>query len=194
MTGTKCRSSTCPTRNSTTSSTSCAGPAPLIPRTGRRSRPRTRGTPMLKYQSQAVAKPYFIGALLIFSLQLLFGLIGATLYVAPTAVPVSLLPFSVVRMIHTNALIVWLLLGFFGATYYLLPEESERELFSPKLAILQFWLFFGAAVICVVGYLFGFYDGRSYLEQPMIIKIGIVIVALIFLFNCSMTVLKGRRT
>src|SRR3954464_2334723 len=60
---------------------------------------------MLKYQSQAVAKPYFIGALLIFSLQLLFGLIGATLYVVPTAVPVDLLPFSVVRMIHTNALI-----------------------------------------------------------------------------------------
>ena len=39
-----------------------------------------------------------------------------------------------VRMIHTNALIVWLLLGFFGAAYYLIPEESEREIWSPKLA------------------------------------------------------------
>jgi nitric oxide reductase subunit B len=148
----------------------------------------------MKYQSQAVAKPYFLGALLIFALQLVFGLIGATIYVAPTIVPVDLLPFSVVRMIHTNALIVWLLLGFFGSTYYLLPEESERELFSPKLAIVQFWIFFVAAAVCVVGYLFGFYDGRSYLEQPLLIKVGIVIVALMFLFNCSMTVLKGRRT
>jgi nitric oxide reductase subunit B len=144
----------------------------------------------MKYQSQAVAKPYFLGALLIFALQLVFGLIGATIYVAPTIVPVDLLPFSVVRMIHTNALIVWLLLGFFGSTYYLLPEEAERELFSPKLAIVQFWIFFVAAAVCVVGYLFGFYDGRSYLEQPMLIKVGIVIVALMFLFNCSMTVLN----
>ena len=47
------------------------------------------------------------------------------------------LPFNIVRMIHTNALIVWLLLGFFGGTYYLLPEEAERELFSTKLAYIQ---------------------------------------------------------
>jgi nitric oxide reductase subunit B len=148
----------------------------------------------MKYQSQAVAKPYFLGALLIFSLQLVFGLIGATTYVAPTLVPVDLLPFSVVRMVHTNALIVWLLLGFFGSTYYLLPEETESELFSPRLAIVQFWLFFVAAAVCVVGYLFGIYDGRSYLEQPLPIKIGIVVVALIFLLNTSMTVLRGRKT
>ncbi|HEX2944164.1 MAG TPA: cbb3-type cytochrome c oxidase subunit I [Rhodopila sp.] len=148
----------------------------------------------MKYQSQAVAKPYFLGALLIFSLQLVFGLIGATIYVAPTLVPVDLLPFSVVRMVHTNALIVWLLMGFFGSTYYLLPEETESELFSPRLAIVQFWLFLAAAVVCVVGYLFGIYDGRSYLEQPLPIKIGIVVVALMFLFNTSMTVLRGRKT
>lgn len=148
----------------------------------------------MKYQSQAVAKPYFLGALLIFALQLLFGLAGAITYVLPTSIPVDLLPFNVIRMIHTNALIVWLLLGFFGSTYYLLPEETESELFSPKLAIVQFWLFFVAAAVCVVGYLFGFYDGRSYLEQPLPIKVGIVIVALMFLFNCSMTLLRGRKT
>ena len=41
-------------------------------------------------------------------------------------------------MIHTNALIVWLLLGFFGAAYYLIPEEAERDIESPMLAYLQF--------------------------------------------------------
>jgi nitric oxide reductase subunit B len=148
----------------------------------------------MKYQSQQVARLYFLGALVIFSLQLLFGLVGAVMYILPTAIPTELLPFSVVRMIHTNALIVWLLMGFFGSTYFLIPEEAERELYSPFLAILQFWLFFVAAVVAVVGYLFGNYDGRSYLEQPIYIKIGIVIVALIFLFNVSMTVLKGRKT
>ena len=43
-------------------------------------------------------------------------------------------------MIHINALIVWLLLGFFGATYYLVPEEAERDIHSPMLAYVQFWL------------------------------------------------------
>ena len=36
--------------------------------------------------------------------------------------------------------------------------------------------------------------GREFLEQPTITKIGIVIVALGFLFNIAMTVLKGRKT
>ena len=48
-------------------------------------------------------------------------------------------------MIHTNALIVWLLLGFFGATYYLLPEEAEREIHSTLLAYVQLVVFVGAA-------------------------------------------------
>ena len=30
-----------------------------------------------------------------------------------------------------------------GAGYHLIPEESERELHSPKLAIITFWVFLG---------------------------------------------------
>jgi nitric oxide reductase subunit B len=36
--------------------------------------------------------------------------------------------------------------------------------------------------------------GREFLEQPTITKVGIVIVALSFLFNIGMTMLKGRKT
>jgi nitric oxide reductase subunit B len=36
--------------------------------------------------------------------------------------------------------------------------------------------------------------GREFLEQPLLTKIGIVIVALAFLFNITMTMLKGRKT
>ncbi|MEW8500340.1 MAG: cbb3-type cytochrome c oxidase subunit I, partial [Candidatus Thiodiazotropha taylori] len=36
--------------------------------------------------------------------------------------------------------------------------------------------------------------GREFLEQPTITKIGIVIVALAFLFNIGMTILRGRKT
>jgi len=118
------------------------------------------------------------------------------------------IPFNVARMVHTNLLIVWLLFGFMGAAYYLVPEESERELHSPKLAILTFWVFLIAGALTIVGYLAVPYAtlakmtgndllptmGREFLEQPLITKVGIVLVCLSLLYNVTMTVLKGRKT
>jgi len=147
----------------------------------------------MKYQSQKVALYYFAGALALFVAQILFGNILGTIVVKPNFLA-DLLPFNIARMIHTNALIVWLLMGFFGCAYYLIPEEAETELYSPKLAIIQFWLFLFGAAAAVVGYLFHIHEGREFLEQPLWIKLAIVVVALMFLFNVTMTVLKGRKT
>ena len=147
----------------------------------------------LRYQTQSVAMLYFYGALALFVAQVTFGLVAGLIYVLPNTLSV-VLPFNIVRMIHTNALIVWLLLGFMGSTYYLLPEEAQTELYSPKLAVAQFWIFFIAAGVTVVGYLFHIHEGREFLEQPFAIKIGIVLVVLMFLFNITMTSLKGRKT
>jgi nitric oxide reductase subunit B len=147
----------------------------------------------MKYESQKVALYYFTGALVLFVAQVAFGLMAGIIYVLPNFLA-DVMPFSVVRMIHTNALIVWLLMGFMGATYYLLPEETETELYSPKLAVLQFWLFLFGAAAAVGGYLLGIHGGREFLEQPLWIKGAIVVVVLMFLFNCTMTLLKGRKT
>ncbi len=161
----------------------------------------------MKYQSQAVAKPYFIAAIGLFVGQILFGLIMGLQYVVGDFLFPEI-PFNVARMVHTNLLIVWILFGFMGAAYYLIPEESECELHSPKLAILMFWVFLVAGALTILGYLLVPYStlaeitgnsllptmGREFLEQPTITKIGIVIVALAFLFNIGMTVLKGRKT
>jgi nitric oxide reductase subunit B len=161
----------------------------------------------LKYQSQAVAKPYFIFAMILFVGQILFGLLMGMQYVVGDILG-GLIPFNVARMVHTNLLIVWLLFGFMGAAYYMIPEESETELYSPKLAIALFWIFAAAGVLTILGYLLVPYStladitfnelwptmGREFLEQPTITKIGIVVVALGFLFNIGMTILKGRKT
>ena len=161
----------------------------------------------MQYKSQAVAKPYFIGALGLFVAQILFGLVMGLQYVVGDFL-FPHIPFNVARMVHTNALIVWLLMGFMGSAYYLVPEEAERELYSPKLALAMFWIFLVAAGLTVVGYLAVPYAtlakitgndilptmGREFLEQPTITKVGIVVVALSFLFNIGMTFLKGRKT
>ena len=59
----------------------------------------------------------------------------------------SEIPFNVARMVHTNLLIVWLLFGFMGATYYMVPEEAQTELHSPLLAWILFWVFAAAGTL-----------------------------------------------
>ncbi len=147
----------------------------------------------MRYQSQRIAYWYFICALSLFTVQVIFGTLAGTVYVLPNFLA-EIVPFHILRMIHTNALVVWLLLGFFGAAYYLVPDEAEREIESPMLAYIQLVLLVVGALASVVGYLFGIHEGREFLEQPLWVKLAIVVVALIFLYNISMTVLRGRRT
>ncbi len=161
----------------------------------------------MQFKSQAVAKPYFIAAIGLFVGQILFGLILGLQYVLGDFL-FPAIPFNVARMVHTNLLIVWLLMGFMGGAYFMIPEEAETELFSPKLALAMFWIFLVAGALTVVGYLAVPYAtlaeltgnniletmGREFLEQPLPTKLGIVIVALAFLFNITMTVLKGKKT
>jgi hypothetical protein len=140
------------------------------------------------------------------SAQVLFGLIMGLQYVIGDFL-FPLIPFNVARMVHTNLLIVWLLLGFMGSAYYLVPEESETRAVQPQAghsAVLDLpgrrrgdhrWLSDGA--LCQPGEMTG-NDlletmGREFLEQPLPTKLGIVVVALGFLFNITMTVLKGAR-
>lgn len=161
----------------------------------------------MKYESQGIAKMYFIAAIALFVGQILFGVTMGLQYVMGDFLFPEI-PFNAARMVHTNLLIVWLLFGFMGSAYFLVPEEAERELYAPWLAKLMFWIFLVAGALTILGYLLVPYArlaeitmndllptmGREFLEQPTISKIGIVIVALAFIFNIGMTVLTGRKT
>ncbi|HPG79670.1 MAG TPA: cbb3-type cytochrome c oxidase subunit I [Piscinibacter sp.] len=164
-------------------------------------------TATLKFQSQSVSRLYFIAAIGLFVGQIVFGLtLGLQYLIGDLAFPA--IPFNIARMVHTNLLIVWLLFGFMGSAYYLIPEEADTELYSPLFAKILFWIFLVAGAATILGYLLVPYAtlaewtgndllktmGREFLEQPLPTKVGIVIVALGFLFNISMTVLKGRKT
>ncbi|MBI4800138.1 MAG: nitric-oxide reductase, partial [Desulfarculus sp.] len=56
---------------------------------------------------------------------------------------------------HTNLLVLWLLLGFMGATFYLIPEETGTELAWPKMAIAQLVILVATGVTALVGFFFG---------------------------------------
>jgi nitric oxide reductase subunit B len=146
----------------------------------------------MRYASQRVAYAYFVVAVLLCGLQVAFGLLAAAKYLGPDPL-LQVLPFDVVKVIHTNLLLVWLLTGFMGAAYYVVPEESRVELHSVRLAYVQLGIWTAMGVTAVVGYVFRWTAGNKLLEQPFPLKIVIVIVMLMFLYNIGMTIKDGGR-
>ena len=148
----------------------------------------------MNFKTQRVAYPYFVVALLLFALQLVMGLYIAFnyFYTVPQEV-VNVFPFSTARAMHTNLLVLWPLLGFMGATYYTVPEETQSELAWPRVAYAQLILLTGTGVAALVGFFFGWTQGRPLLEIPTTLDVLVVIGALMFLANVGVTIFRARR-
>jgi nitric oxide reductase subunit B len=148
----------------------------------------------MEYRSQKIAYWYFAVALLLFALQVVLGLWLAFNYsfTVPQSI-VDVFPFATARAMHTNLLVLWMLLGFMGGTYYIVPEETKSELYSSGLAWFQLVALVATGVIALVGFLFGWTQGRPLLEIPTSLDLVVVVGALIFLFNVGMTMYKANR-
>jgi nitric oxide reductase subunit B len=161
---------------------------------------------MVKYESQKIAQHFFTFGVLLFLVQVIVGIIAALQFIWPNF---FFLNFNIIRTLHINALVVWLLVGMMGATYYVIPEESDTELWSVPLAKFQFWATVGTILLVVLGYiwmginpqanstrLFGtgiLSEGREYIEAPRWADFLIALSAILFLFNNFMTVLKTKK-
>ncbi len=159
----------------------------------------------IKYESQRIAQHFYTFAVLLFLVQVLVGIIAAVQFIRPD---VFILNFNIIRTLHINALVVWLLAGFMGATYYVVSEESESELWSLPLAQFQFWATVVTVALVVLGYIWmginpqanspimginPLNEGREYIEAPRWADILIVVSVLLFILNCFMTMLKTRK-
>src|SRR3989304_768145 len=124
-----------------------------------------------------VVKWHFAVAVLLFLLQVVFGMLSVTHYVWPDVFYNSyVLDFHVTRTYHTNLLIVWLLIGFMGATYYLLADEGQVNVKWPKLALVNLALFVAGGVTGLVCYLFRYWQGREFVELPWQLDVAVVLV------------------
>ncbi|HND32143.1 MAG TPA: cbb3-type cytochrome c oxidase subunit I [Myxococcota bacterium] len=146
----------------------------------------------MKFQSQRVAYLFFATCMLLFSLQIIYGFIMAFAHMGYDGLH-NFIPFNTARATHTNLLVVWLLAGFMGSAYYILPEESNRELYSVKLAIAQWAALVIVGVIAVAGFHMNWWEGRKFLEIPRPLDYLVVVDVLLFLFNIGMTVFQGKR-
>jgi nitric oxide reductase subunit B len=148
----------------------------------------------MAYRSQKIANWYFKIALLLFVLQVVLGLWLAFNYSFTVSQGVvDTFSFATARAMHTNLLVLWMLLGFMGGTYYIVPEETKSEIYSPALAWFQLIALVVTGVAALVGFYFGWTQGRPLLEIPRPLDIVVVIGALVFLFNIAMTMIKARR-
>ncbi|MCB1325288.1 MAG: cbb3-type cytochrome c oxidase subunit I [Spirochaetales bacterium] len=146
----------------------------------------------MKYKSQKIAYLFFATCLLLLSLQIVYGFIMGFARIGMDGLH-DWLPYNVARTTHTNLLVVWLLTGFMGAAYFMIPDEAGRELYSPKLAIIQYasWVLVG--VVAVIGFHFQWWEGRKFLEIPRPLDFLVVVNVLLFLFNIGMTIWQGKR-
>lgn len=145
----------------------------------------------MQYQTQKIAREYFLAALPLLFLQVVSGLVAGAEYIWNSKFLLNYLPFNVARAIHLNLLVFWLLLALMGATYYTVAEEIGAEIHSAKLARVQLGLLLVSGVIAIVGYLFRVSWGMPFLEQPTLIKLAIAVGALLFLYNLGVTMLSN---
>ena len=146
----------------------------------------------MKYKSQKLAYWFFALSMLLLSLQIIYGFIMAFAH-AGYDVLHTITPFNTARAVHTNLLIVWLLSGFMGAAYYIIPEEAEIELVSVKLGFVQLITLALVGVTAIVGYHFNYWEGRKFLEIPRPLDYLVVINVLTFLGIILVTLFKGKQ-
>ncbi|EMY61874.1 cbb3-type cytochrome c oxidase subunit I [Leptospira terpstrae] len=146
----------------------------------------------MRFQSQKVAYWFFATCMLLLSLQIVYGFIMGFARIGMDGLH-DYIPFNTARATHTNLLVVWLLTGFMGAAYYIIPEESDRELYSVKLAYIQLISWVVVGVIAIIGFHFNWWEGRKFLEIPRPLDYLVVVNVLTFLFNIAMTIWEAKK-
>lgn len=146
----------------------------------------------MKYKSQKVAYWFFALSMLLLFLQLVYGFIMGFAHAGFDGLH-SIIPFNTAKAVHTNLLVVWLLSGFMGAAYYIIPEEAQHELVSVKLAYVQLISLALVGVVAIVGYHFNYWEGRKFLEIPRPLDYLVVVNVLTFLGIILLTLWKGKR-
>ncbi|MCF6170925.1 MAG: cbb3-type cytochrome c oxidase subunit I [Bacteroidales bacterium] len=145
----------------------------------------------MKYKSQKVAYMFFALSIVLLLLQIVYGFIMGFAHAGFDGLH-DFIPFNTATATHKNLLVVWLLSGFMGAAYYIIPEESQRELVSVPLAKLQFWSLAAVGVTAVIGFHFNWWEGRKFLEIPRPLDYLVVVNVLLFLGIILVTLFKGK--
>ncbi len=153
---------------------------------------------MSEYPSKIKTRKYFIAAILLFIVQMLLGLVMSVDVLARDSSTNLPLTFDILKALHLNLMVLWLLLGFIGGLYYLLPVEAGRDILHPRLIDIQFWflLLIGIGIIISEIFFTGrnwwLVEGREYLEAGRFWDILLTVGLLSVVYNVIATILDSK--
>lgn len=126
----------------------------------------------IQYQTQRLSLRFFMLMLVLFVVQIGYGLLLSVQQVDPTVLA-GTLNFNTARAEHLNLGILWILCGFIGAILFVAPILSKRDMVAPWLIKLLFY----ALIIITVWNLFtlrlaqtgvaGWWQGQPWLQQGL---------------------------
>lgn len=144
----------------------------------------------IRYRSQEVSFLFLMTAMLFFAGQVVLASLASLEFVFPNfSLPV---PFNLGRSVHVNLSMYWPLMGIMGGIYYILPEETGNEVYTPGLAQLQY-LWMTGTLLALFGTLsFGLTSGREYLEGIFPIKVLLMVNLLLFAYIVVRTIAERK--
>lgn len=126
----------------------------------------------IEYQTQRLSLRFFMLMLVLFVVQVVYGMILAAQQADPSLL-VGVLNFNIARAEHLNLGIMWIVCGFIGSILFVGPILSKREMVSPWLIKLLFY----AVIVIVVWNFFtqflaewgiaGWWLGQPWLQQGL---------------------------
>ena len=151
----------------------------------------------IQYQTQRLSMRFFMLMLVLFIVQVAFGLLLALQHIDPALLS-GTLNFNIARSEHLNLGIIWILSGFIGTLLFVGPLLSGRELAAPWMIKFLFYALLavtlwnvvaqGLASKGVAGWWMGqpwFQEGLEYLEAgriaDVVILVGFAILAYVML-------------
>ncbi len=96
----------------------------------------------ISYQTQRLAYPFFISMMLFFGLQVILGLLLSLIQLEPTLLQ-GTLNFNIVRALHLNLAVVWIVTGFIGTLLFIGPLLGQKEIKATwlvKLLLVALWI------------------------------------------------------
>ena len=92
----------------------------------------------ITYESQRLSLRFYMLMLLLFGIQVIYGMLLAVQQADPTLLA-GTLNFNVIRASHLSLGILWIVCGFIGSILFVAPLLSKREIASQWLVKLLFY-------------------------------------------------------
>src|SRR3546814_846281 len=120
----------------------------------------------IQYRTQRLSMRFFMLMLVLFVVQVAFGMLLAVQHIDP-ALLAGTLNFNIARAEHLNLGIIWILSGFIGTILFIGPLLSGRELAAPWMIKFLFYALVAVTIWNVVAQGFASKIGRAHVCTPV---------------------------